>query len=175
MPAVQQSGIRYKPRARTVGIILHDSHTTDSELSIGDVPRWADAARELGRKMGYLDIGYNFIVERDGTAVETRDRRLIGSHTPGLNMETIGICWVGGRVLAGGLAVDNRTDDQKDTLLRLCHELRIQFTEDGTVPWVKGHSEVQKYRNRALPPCPPMDMDEFRIDLDYYAHGYGRI
>jgi hypothetical protein len=32
-----------------------------------------------------------------------------------------------------------------------------------------GHSEVQKFRNKALPPCPMLDMRELRQDLLTYA------
>lgn len=118
--------------------------------------------------MGLLDIGYHYIIERDGEVVEGRGRDVIGSHTPGHNMDSIGVCLVGGREEEGGDGVDNFTRDQRLSLLRLLHELRQVY------PGIKlkGHSEVQKYRNRSLPPCPPIDMDELRMDLDYYGQGY---
>lgn len=161
--------IKFKPRRETKWVILHDSHTRPDVLSATDVPRWADLARRQGRKMGLLEIGYHSIIERDGSVVEARGRDVIGSHTPGFNLVSIGVCLVGGREEDGGDGVDNFTRDQRVSLLRLLHELRLQY------PGLKvvGHSEVQQYRNRSLPACPPIDMDELRIDLDYFAQGYG--
>lgn len=161
--------IRFKPRTQTNWIILHDSHTTPDCQTATDVPRWAGLARHQGRMMGLLDIGYNFIIERDAVVVEARSRDVIGSHTPGHNLDSIGVCLVGGREEDGGDGVDNFTRDQRLSLLRLCVELYAEFP---TIKGVRGHSEVQRYRNKRLPPCPPIDMDEFRVDLDYHRQGY---
>lgn len=159
--------IKYKPRPQTTRIILHDSHTIPEVCAAEDVPRWAVLAHTGGLKMGILSIGYHYIIERDGTVVPCRERELIGSHTPGHNMDSIGICLVGGREEEGGEGVDNFTPEQRKSLLRLLHELRQAY------PGVKlkGHSEVQRFHRRDHPPCPPIDMDLLREDLDLYAHG----
>ena len=160
--------VRYKDRTETKLIILHDSHTRPDVEGAGDVPRWAQMAHSQGLKMGLLGIGYHYIIERDGTVVECRGREKIGSHTPGVNLEPIGVCSGGGREEIGGDGVDNFTPSQRQSLLRLLHELRTVY------PGVKlrGHSEVQRFRNREAPPCPPIDMDLLREDLDLYAQGF---
>lgn len=160
--------LKYKKRTATKMAILHDSHTVPEILEVEDVPRWAVLAHEGGLKMGLMSIGYHFIIERSGETIECRGKELIGSHTPGLNMESIGICLVGGREEYNGPGVDNFTEEQRTSLLRLLHGLRQEYP--GIM--VKGHSEVQRYRNRSHPACPPIDMDLLREDLDLYAQGY---
>lgn len=157
--------IRYKDRKTTKLIILHDSHTQPGTTM--DVPRWAALALEGGLQMGLLAIGYHYIIERDGEVVLCRGRETIGNHTPGLNLESIAICLVGGREEPGGDGVDNFTPAQRLSLLRLLHELRTIY------PGVKvrGHTEVQRYRRADHPACPPIDMDLLREDLDLFSMG----
>ena len=152
------SAIKYKPRTATTRIILHDSHTAPGE-------DWHPEARDGGLKMGLLGIGYHFIIERDGSPIETRERQLVGTHTPGHNMDSIGVCLVGGRAVDSGDHEDNFTDGQIITLFQLVLTLRNQF---GNIPLL-AHTEVQKYRNRNLPNCPCIDMDDLRQDLEVYA------
>lgn len=157
--------IRYKDRRETKLVILHDSHTQPG--SAMDVPRWAQLAHDGGLKMGLLAVGYHYIIERDGEVVQCRGREKIGTHTPGLNLESIGVCLVGGREEPGGDGVDNFTPAQRHALLSLLHELRQAY------PGIKvrGHTEVQRYRRAGHPACPPIDMDLLREDLDLYAQG----
>lgn len=163
--------IRYRPRAETNGILLHDSHTIPDIESIPEVPRWRDQAWDQGLKMGLLDIGYHFIIERDASVVETRDRHLIGTHTPGFNMDTIGICLVGGREVGLEGGVNNFLKRQIDALFDTIYECRREF---GHI-WVKGHSEVQRYRNKMLPDCPSLEMDDLRQDLDFYTFNRNKL
>ncbi|RWI06792.1 MAG: hypothetical protein EOQ89_03420 [Mesorhizobium sp.] len=170
--------IRYKDRKETKLVILHDSHTATGTAM--DVPRWAALAHDNGLKMGLLAIGYHYIIERDGTVVSCRGREKIGTHTPGLNLESIGVCLVGGReyVELGPFddyqqphgvmgATDNFTPAQRHALLRLLHELRQAY------PGIKvrGHTEVQRFRRAGHPACPPIDMDLLREDLELFAQG----
>lgn len=163
--------IKYRPRVSTTRIILHDSHTVPDIESIPEVPRWRDQAWDKGLKMGLLDVGYHFIIERDAKVVETRDRHLIGTHTPGHNLDSIGICLVGGRELGIEGGVNNFLKVQIDALFDLIFNLR---TELGFIKMV-GHSEVQRYRNRLLPDCPAMEMDDLRQDLDIYTFKRKRL
>jgi len=164
----EKVNLKYKDRKETKFIILHDSHTRPDVEQVGDVPRWYDLANSQGLQMGLLSIGYHDIIERDGRVVECRHHAVIGSHTPGFNMESIGICLVGGREEPGGDGIDNFTKVQRVALLRRIHELKTLY------PGVKvrGHSEIQRFRNRELPPCPPIDMDLLREDIDLYEKGY---
>ncbi|CAH0338381.1 N-acetylmuramoyl-L-alanine amidase [Rhizobium sp. CECT 9324] len=159
--------IKYKTREKTKRVILHDSHTRPDVCCTEDVPRWSVLAHEGGLKMGILSIGYQFIIERDGSVTECRPRDLVGSHTPGHNMDSIGVCLVGGREEDGGEGVDNFTQEQRRAFLRLFNELVQHY---GPLD-LKAHSEVQRFRHRDHPPCPPIDMDLLREDVALFAQG----
>lgn len=160
--------ITYRKRAFTKKIIIHDSHTEPEQGGYEDVTRWAMQAKLGGLRMGLLSTGYHYIIERDGERVVARDRESIGSHTPGKNLESIGICLVGGREFDTHEGVDNFTRDQRRAILRLIEELMAKYKDIG-IEDIVGHSEVQKYRNRQLPKCPPMDMNMFREDVKLYV------
>lgn len=162
------SKITYKDRASTTRIILHDSHTAPDVSQIEEVSRWHIDAQKGAHKMGLMSIGYHFIVERDGNVVPCREQEKIGSHTPGCNMDSIGICWVGGRD-GDGDAEDNMTTMQRRSLLALCSALIDTYGPLRVI----GHSELQRFRNPRLSKCPFMDMELFREDLKLYKQiGY---
>ena len=67
-------------------IILHSSNT-----DIGT----ADSISKMHKVRGMKECGYHFIVERDGLVNKGRDVALVGEHTTGHNLDSIGICVVG--------------------------------------------------------------------------------
>lgn len=157
LPLVHKSrrplAVLYRPRRRTRYLILHDSHTQPDIASAEAHLRWQ------GRQMGLLDIGYHYIVERDGAVVETRPMYAMGSHTPGFNHESVGVCLIGGRNL-GGVVEDNFTGAQRESLAWLLAAIKDTH---GPVSLV-GHTELQRFRKHPHP-CPPIDMDALRKDL----------
>lgn len=139
----------WRPRKSTTRIILHDSHTPP------DLPSATAWMRTKGREMGLLEIGYHYVIERDGTVVEVRPHHAIGSHTPGHNHDSLGV------VLAGGWKC-NPEDFSTDTIVSLGFlAASIQKTY-GPIP-LQGHTEVQRYRGRHR--CPALDMDNLRMTL----------
>ena len=146
--------ITWKPRTATRRVILHDSHTEP------EVENAEDYLRFHGRKMGLLDVGYHYLIERSGARVVCRPVRLIGSHTPGHNMDRIGICLIGGMSPTG--PVDNFTYQQKIGLAELWCSIEVLYPD---IPLV-GHSEVQRFVDRRA--CPAIDMDDLRRDLAFF-------
>lgn len=73
-----------------VGVAVHHSagnvNTTPRQIQDGDMDQ-----------DGFSDIGYNFLVNQDGTAYEGRSGGwlAIGAHAGGQNTGWIGICWIG--------------------------------------------------------------------------------
>jgi N-acetylmuramoyl-L-alanine amidase len=137
----------WRPRTKTTRLIVHSSHMAAS------VPNHCAAMRARGREMGLLEVGYHFVIERDGSLVETRPRGSVGAHTPGNNHNSIGVC------LAGD-AASRHTVEQRVMLHALVVDLMWQFGRLEVV----GHTELQRYRNRELR-CPHLDMDELRETL----------
>ena len=146
----------FRPRRMTSLILLHDSHTPPS------VPSGEAWLRHTGRQMGLLEIGYHAIIERSGLVRFTRPWDVMGSHAPGLNHTSIGICLMGGEDEDGSPA-SNFTGDQMVAL----HELLIVLVAAYPGVDVRGHSEAQVVRTKTgrKRQCPMIDMRELRRSL----------
>lgn len=111
-------------------------------------PTWnggAETIRKWHLDRGWSDIGYHYVIKKDGTVEEGRSMRRIGSHVRGKNTGSIGICWVGGYD-----GVDDRTDAQKKSLIELVKALRHDY---GKLT-VHGHNEFSSKS------CPNFDVSK---------------
>jgi N-acetylmuramoyl-L-alanine amidase len=75
-----------KSRAETKRIIFHHSLS-----NIGDVKR----IRAWHLDRGYDDIGYHYVIPREGNFQSGRKVQLVGAHAAGKNFDSIGVCLVG--------------------------------------------------------------------------------
>ncbi|MFK7004597.1 N-acetylmuramoyl-L-alanine amidase [Flavobacterium covae] len=76
--------------------------------------------------LGWQSPGYHFIVKPNGEAVNLLSVDKVSNGVKGFNHETINISYIGG-VDAKGNPFDNRTKEQKTTLLKLLKDLKKQF------------------------------------------------
>lgn len=71
-------------------ITLHCSATRPSQIAgVKEIRAWH-------KKKGWADIGYHFVVRRDGRVEKGRPINRIGAHVQGWNRNNIGICLEGG-------------------------------------------------------------------------------
>ena len=120
-------------------IIIHCSATPEGrEHDVADIRRWH-------LKRGFNDIGYHYLIHIDGTIEEGRPINKQGAHCSGQNRGSIGICYVGGMSKDMKKAKDTRTQAQKDSLIKLMHELIYKYNKDMTI---HGHNE---YSNKSCP------------------------
>ena len=93
-------------------IIVHCTATKEGrDYTTADIKRW-----HLER--GYSDIGYHYIIYRDGSIHQGRNIDITGAHCKNHNAHSIGICYVGG-LDSNSKAKDTRTDAQKEAMLKL--------------------------------------------------------
>ena len=72
-------------------IIIHHSWTPASmDIGVEEIRRW-----HLER--GWQDIGYHYVLRRNGIIELGRPIEIQGAHTRGQNQDSIGICIVGGK------------------------------------------------------------------------------
>ena len=76
--------------------------------------------------LGWKMPGYHFIIKPDGEAVKLLSVDEVSNGVKGFNSETINISYIGGVDKAGN-PIDNRTEAQKATLLKLLKEFRAKF------------------------------------------------
>jgi hypothetical protein len=156
--------LTYRKRQVTKGVILHATHTPPSQS------RLEDFLRVEGRRRGLLDIGYHFLIDRDGRPLSTRPHDTIGSHCPGYNWGWIGVALAGGVSEAFSpyegwdgehmvrIPEDNFTPAQGSGLRDLMRYLTEAY---GPPLPLMGHSELPKHQHRERR-CPPMDMEGVR-------------
>ena len=103
-------------------IVVHCSAThEDMDIGVEEIRKWHVNER------GWADIGYHFVVRRDGTIEDGRPLDQPGAHVQGHNSNSIGICWVGGTSKANGRPQDNRTAEQTASLFNLIYHLQQEF------------------------------------------------
>ena len=136
-------------------IILHCAATPEGkDFTVKDIRNW-----HLQR--GFSDIGYHFVIYRDGTVHRGRAVEFAGAHTLGQNKNSIGICYIGG-CAADGKPKDTRTPEQRFALFKLVYELMQQYNIP--ISKVFGHRE---FANKA---CPSFDMNIFRKELQTFIN-----
>ena len=127
-------------------IILHCADTRPEWMAghplaekVAEIRRWHVQQR------GWRDIGYHWVIDRDGKLAPGRLETEIGAHVEGHNRGTIGICLLGGY---GAKADDpfekNFTSAQKAAALKLIGKINGR-----TAIWkVSGHND---YAAKACP------------------------
>ena len=110
-------------------IIIHCTDTEEGrDYTVDDVRRWH-------KERGWSDVGYHYLIYRNGSVVAGRDVDLIGAHCSGHNSYSIGVCYVGGRG-KDGKCRDTRTLQQRAAMSNLLIELRLRYPQAVIV----GHS-----------------------------------
>lgn len=113
-------------------IIIHCSATREGkDFRAADIERWH-------REQGFAMIGYNFVVDLDGTVEVGRPLSMTGAHCKGWNDRSIGICYVGG-LDENGKPKDTRTLAQKKTLAEIVQNLMEVYP---TIVRVIGHRDT---------------------------------
>jgi len=131
-------------------IIIHCSATPQNrKVSVNTIRKW-----HLQR--GFNDIGYHYVIHLDGKISVGRPIEKVGAHCAYENRGSIGICYVGGMTKDMKKPKDTRTQAQKDSLIKLMHELIYKYNKDMTI---HGHNE---YANKG---CPCFDVQKEYANL----------
>ena len=141
-----------KSRRNITKIIVHCSATPEGEdKTVADI-------RADHKKQGWSDIGYHYVVYRDGTVHNGRDVDIQGAHCGdnGGNIGSIGVCYIGGvEHRIPGVAYknlkpkDTRTDAQKVALLNLLLDLKKMYPH----AVILGHRDLDEHGKL----CPSFD------------------
>lgn len=119
--------LRFKKSKRVITeIIIHCSATPEGkDYTVEDLRNWH-------KQQGWSDIGYHYVIYRNGAIMLGRDVDIVGAHCSkgGHNLHSIGICYIGGLEYKENTythllkAKDTRTDAQKAALLSLLYDLK---------------------------------------------------
>lgn len=151
-------------------IVIHCSATREGmDVRASDIDK-------MHKDRGFAMIGYNFVVDLDGTVEVGRPLTRDGAHcnTSGLsgkayNKHSIGICYIGG-LDRDGNPKDTRTVAQKVALDDLVHELIQEYPIKEVIghrdasPDKNGNGKIE--RNEWIKQCPCFDAKaEFPIAI----------
>lgn len=139
-------GVNANPR-RISEIIVHCSATPEGkDFTVEQIRQW-----HLARK--FSDIGYHYVIYRDGSVHAGRNESISGAHCTGHNTISIGVCYIGGCAADGKTPKDTRTPAQKRSLESLLKTLKGKYPN----ATIHGHRD---FANKA---CPSFDATtEFR-------------
>lgn len=129
-------------------LIIHVTDTPDlRDVRIAEVKKWHTDPKPKGN--GWSDVGYHYLILRDGSIELGRLHTVSGAHTAGHNKGSLGICWVGR---------DKIAPEQMETLIKLTKNLMAAYGL--TAKDVVGHKELNAGKG-----CPNLDMNNFRSKL----------
>lgn len=146
---------------KITGVFVHCTATPANwrdgqatSAKVAEVRRWHVSDR------GWSDIGYHYLIDRDGTVATGRPMARDGAHAVGHNRGTIGIALFGGHGSAEtDKFLDNYTVAQWQALAKLLREIWDDF---GPIP-VRGHNEV------AAKACPGFNVGDWLVDVNAKA------
>jgi len=128
-------------RTITEYLVIHCADTP-STMDIGakEIRQWHVVDN------GWADIGYHYVIRRNGLVEHGRDIKAVGSHVRGFNTCSIGICMVGGK---GG---NNFTALQWDALEKLVKDVKVLYPDIEVV----GHRDLNSGKE-----CPSFNVSEW--------------
>ena len=135
-------------RKKTDSIIIHCAATKASmDIGYKEIRKWHVEDN------GWDDVGYHFIIRRNGQLEKARPEGYSGAHAPSHNSRSIGICLVGGMADDGG-PENNFTLEQFLTLKDLVNMIMDKYSD---ITEVLGHCDVQENK----PNCPGFNVKEW--------------
>lgn len=126
-----------------------------ADIGAADIRKWH-------RQKGWVDIGYHFVIRRNGKVETGRPVDMPGAHEPKINRNSIAICLVGGSPPIGspehkrGLGENNFTPAQFTSLEKLLRELKAKHPAAEII----GHRDVPGVRKA----CPSFDVKSWATE-----------
>ena len=125
-------------------IVVHCTASPDfQDIGVKEIDKWH-------KDRGWSQIGYHYVVRRNGEIERGRPERLQGAHAKGANQTSIGIVWVG---------VNECDPVQYKKMIGLINYLRGKYNIK--LENVLGHNEAVKTHKT----CPNLNMNRLRAEL----------
>jgi N-acetyl-anhydromuramyl-L-alanine amidase AmpD len=135
-----------EPRSSTEYLVVHCSATKPSmDIGLREIKRWHVDDN------GWRDVGYHYIIRRNGEVELGRSNRDTGAHAAGYNHKSISLCMVGG-MAEDNSAENNFTAQQWTALLNLVKQIKVDYPEADVI----GHNEISEKE------CPSFDVQQWK-------------
>lgn len=127
-------------------IIIHCAFTPASmDIGAETIRRW-----HTEPPRNWNDIGYHWVIRRDGAVEQGREERVSGAHALGRNHDSIGVCLVGGKPDC------NFTRSQWESLSALVSAISRRYPD----------ARVSGHRDHSGKDCPMFDAEAW-----WYGNG----
>ena len=137
-----------EPRKSTDYIVIHCAATKASmDIGLTEIRKWHV------QDNGWRDVGYHYIIRRNGEVELGRSIRDTGAHAAGYNHKSVSVCMVGG-MAEDNSAEANFTPQQWTALLDLVKQLKIQYPDADVI----GHNEISEKE------CPSFNVKKWKED-----------
>ena len=137
-----------EPRKSTESIVIHCSATKPTmDIGLNEIRKWHV------KDNGWRDVGYHYIVRRNGEVELGRNIKDTAAHAAGYNHKSIGIAMVGG-MAEDDSTENNFTDKQWMALLDL---VKTQLTNYPDAKII-GHNEISEKD------CPAFNVQQWKED-----------
>ncbi len=131
-------------------IVVHCSYTPPSmDIGVDTIIDWHVYEN------GWDDIGYHYVITRDGKIEAGRPVKVPGAHVRGHNADSIGICLIGGMTEDKQSADSNFSHWQWDALSELLNKLEVSYGKLDVV----GHRDLDSSKE-----CPCFDVQAWVAD-----------
>ena len=115
-----------------------------TSAKVAEIRRWHTTSPR-----NWSDIGYHYLIDRDGTVAEGRPIEKVGAHVKGHNTGTIGVSLIGGHGSAEtDDFADNYTPEQDAALRKLLASLKAAH----------GITKISAHHDYAAKACPGFDL-----------------
>ena len=137
-----------EPRKSTDYIVIHCAATKASmDIGLTEIRKWHV------QDNGWRDVGYHYIIRRNGEVELGRSIRDTGAHAAGYNHKSVSLCMVGG-MAEDNSAENNFTAQQWTALLDLVKQLKLNYPDADVI----GHNEISEKE------CPSFDVQKWKGD-----------
>ena len=134
------------PRTKTDMIVIHCASTPASmDIGVKEIKKWHVEDNK------WDDIGYHYVIRRDGTLENGREEHRTGSHARQVNGTSIGVALVGGGTPSMGWE-NNFAPIQFETLKSILLKLKNEYEIEKII----GHYEVDDKKE-----CPSFDVPKW--------------
>lgn len=95
------------------------------------------------KKNGWKNPGYHYVIMPDGSVINMLDESLEANGVKGYNATSVHVAWVGGIDKQHPNGIDNRTQEQKQTLIGILTVLRKRYPD----AQIMGHRDISPDKN----------------------------
>ena len=102
-----------------------------------------DILAEFKRK-GWKAPGYHYLIDKNGAVTNIYPEEKVSNGVYGYNSTAINVAYIGGIDKAHPDGIDNRTEAQKASLIKLLKKLRARYPS----AQILGHRDISEYKNK---------------------------